>query len=123
MFRGDRVTGTVPNLSRCYSISTRPSVDGGERPARRTRDRHRLPALPGEGSPAQGGVRATLEHLAARALTAGTGDAPPTWFRDFFTDVATTSAEKLILADRERCQQHSVHVVPRTEDLAGSANA
>jgi AcrR family transcriptional regulator len=40
-----------------------------------------------------------LEHLAARALTVGTGDAPSTWFREFFTDVATTSAEKLTLAD------------------------
>ena len=40
-----------------------------------------------------------LEHLAARALTIGTDDASPTWFREFFIDIATTSAEKLILAD------------------------
>ena len=40
-----------------------------------------------------------LEDLTTRALTVGTGDAPLTWFREFFTDVATTSAKKLILAD------------------------
>lgn len=40
-----------------------------------------------------------LHHLAARAETIGTGDAAPDWFRAFFTDVVSTSAEKLILAD------------------------
>ncbi|MEU3370624.1 TetR/AcrR family transcriptional regulator [Streptomyces sp. NPDC006711] len=40
-----------------------------------------------------------IEHLAGRALTAGTDDASPTWFRDFFTDAAIASPEKLILAD------------------------
>ncbi|MFI5845009.1 TetR/AcrR family transcriptional regulator [Catenuloplanes sp. NPDC051500] len=40
-----------------------------------------------------------LEHLAARAELAGTGDAAPTWFREFFIEVASTSIEKLILAD------------------------
>jgi AcrR family transcriptional regulator len=40
-----------------------------------------------------------LEHLAARAQIVGSGDASPTWFRDFFTEVASTSVEKLILAD------------------------
>ena len=39
------------------------------------------------------------EHLTTRALTAGTGNPPPNWFRQFFTDIATASAEKLILAD------------------------
>jgi AcrR family transcriptional regulator len=40
-----------------------------------------------------------LEHLAARAHTIGPDNASPTWFREFFTAVASTSAEKLILAD------------------------
>jgi AcrR family transcriptional regulator len=40
-----------------------------------------------------------LEHLAARAQTVETGDVRSTWFRDFFTEVASASVEKLILAD------------------------
>ena len=39
-----------------------------------------------------------LEHLATRARTIGTADASPGWFREFFTEAAATSAEKLILA-------------------------